>query len=240
MTIKEEITELRNGNLTNLQIDSWFKVLDMDYLLAAIEGAKKSKDINCLLYILKYASFGLTNPINSFPHEYYITLINGIIKAVATFDLKESYPIVVKLYTSSIDAIRLYCAAYLDYRLLISDSCKRVQKIARARYNVDIKMREEKTRERVLFLKDALDYGLIKTVFPDSENFEGRNIHFVLRGNLIQNCNELAIDFDIYKLITDTTVLASALDDYVQSGDIVLNEDFVKVLKGQELKREKK
>lgn len=239
MTKKEEITELKNGNLTNLQIDRWFGDVDMDYLLATIEGAKKSKDINCLLYLLKYVSFGLTNPKNNFFHEYYIDLIKGIIEAVATFDLKESYPIVLRLYTSSIDDIRLYCAACLDYRLLISDSCERVQKIARARYNVDIKMREEKTRERVLFLKDALDYGLIECAGV-TKTLEGA-VSFVLESYyLIKMSNRVEIDADIYELITDTTVLASALDDYVQSGDIILNEDFVKVLKGQELKREKK
>lgn len=237
MAKNEEIMELKTGNLTNLQLDKWIKNMKMDYLYATIEGAQKSKDVNCLLYLTRYTIYSLSNPQNVAYREYYIALIKSIINAVATLDLKDSYHIVMQLYTSPIDDIRLYCAACLDYRLLVSDSCKRVQKIAQARYSVAIKMREEKNKARVLFLKDALDYGLIECSAV-TKTPEGA-ISLVLTGKLIKMSNILVIDADIYELIADKTILASALDDYVQSGDIILDEDFARVLNGQERKREK-
>lgn len=237
------INDLANGNFNDIHIEKWFKDNKFDYLLALIEGAKKVEDARILFLVSKYAHYYLmqaekTKSAIRMASDDLKALIEKITQAVASLGIENCCNIVTHLYTSEIDEVRFYCASNLDYRIFLLDDCPRVAKIAKSRQDVAIKLNDNEANDRVLFIKEALDMGLIDIIKVQDDALEDNEVKIYLHGLLLQpSLQNATIDNDILEL-QDNTVLASILDDLFQNKTITFNESWLIEIKGIPRKRE--
>lgn len=59
---QKEITKIKNGEFTNIEIDIWFNNNNFNYLNAILEGCQKTKNNQILQLIYIYANYLLENP----------------------------------------------------------------------------------------------------------------------------------------------------------------------------------
>lgn len=231
---EKEIRELEQGYFTNLHIDSWFRNEDFDFIIATIKGCERTQNFEILTYISKYAYHLLKT--------YYLESYLNILKSVILFTAKIGYygsPAITFLYDSPIDEIRLYCAANLDYTKFLNDKRPYITKVAKIREEVALKIRDEEVRERVEFLKSALENGLIEyKKLPDSEK-NGDEYAINIQSYIFYHSTyKIFINKDIIDNMSDNKlVLASIIDDLIRKGEIILNNDFFQDLIGIQRKR---
>lgn len=227
---------------TNIHIEEWFKNKQLGSLFALIDEAKEQHNMRVLFLITKYAMYFLEKKREKEEVDLRpiaLKVIEKITLVVADLGMsEESFNIVAPLYTSTNYMVRLYCAQNLDYRLFLLDDNPRVAHVAKLRQDVSIKVSDADLVDSVMFIKEALEMGLIEVtkIYEQAWDSKTEKVHF--SGVLLEPTDQyLVIDKEALE-IQDLTVLASVLDDLIQEGVLTLNEAWVKELKGNIRKRE--
>ena len=230
---EKQIMELEQGIFNNLHIDSWFRNEDFDFIFATIKGCEKIQNFEILSYISQYA-YHLLKTLSLEPYF-------KIIKLIILYAAKIRYyrcPAIIFLYESPIDEIRLYCVANLDYTRFFNDKCPDIIKVAQIRKEVSLKLEDDEVREKVDFLKCALENGLIDyKILPESE-MNDKEYAIEVESYLFYQSYKIFINKNIINHMGENKIIiASTINDLIKKRKIILNNEFFQDISGISRKR---
>lgn len=219
--------ELKKGNFECLDLDYWFKTYQYNYIISAIQGCDKVINRDVLNFIVTYAELLLLYPNkdielnnNDIISNCEYLLSQAII--VGSKHFGEYRDIVLPLFHSTNDTVRLYCHANLPLHnsWLMQESFDRIQKIRYLRSEFyhcwDEDLFTNITKDRILYLVKALELRVINCTFNNYDlEYTGTAISSLLFESGIYIPE---FDIDVLHTIQDKRILGYCLNKLIEDG----------------------
>ena len=135
--------------------------------------------------------------------------------------------ILEQLYSIENDNVRLYCCARGDYTKFLNDSSARISKVANIRYQFGEKWNRlsdnDIENQRIKFLMSAHIWWEDYDVILDEED----KSFVYIQSEFFKKAYQGYFDSDILYTIRDSGIFADAVNELINQGEIILNEDKV-------------
>lgn len=136
-------------------------------------------------------------------------------------------PILEQLYKIKNNNVRLWCCARGDYTKFLNDPSRRISKVANIRYQFEKKWNSlsdnDIEKQRIKYLMSAHIWWEDYDVILDEDD----KSHVYIRSDFFKKGYEGHFDSDILYTIRDSRIFADAVNELINQGEIILNEDGV-------------
>ena len=139
-------------------------------------------------------------------------------------------PILERLYTNKNDAVRLYCAANLNYLAFVNDPNERVAKVANIRkdFEYNFAFASENERKIIEFLVSAVDNDVIQCMDGCVGGYPVDRMMALFQSHLFTRTEWISgFDIDVMRNIGDKRVLAAAIYELIKEGRIALDMEML-------------
>lgn len=228
--------ELSNGNFSRIDLDSWFKTYQYNYIFCAIQGCDKVINVDVLQFIIIYAELLMSNPNPNLKNDKESVIWNceyllSQVVIVASRHFEEYKCVIERLFHSESEMVRLYCNANCplwfskSHGFEITERIQKVRELRKEFYHCwDEGVFSEITKNRILFLVKALELKVINYVSYNREvEFSPISICSLLFENYVYNISKF--DIDVLYVIDDKRILGYCLNKMIEDDYLQFKED---------------